>query len=238
MATVLDVVADAMSDLGILAPGEVPATDDVTSGMRALNRLVDQWAADRLMIYTQTRTTWNLTSNDETYTVGLGGDVNVARPVHINHVTYYDTADSVLVEHELVQMTDAAYALQKVKAQTNNTPTICYYNPTYPLATLTLWPVPQSTTLVGVLYAPEAVAEFTDSSTVLVLPPGYRRMIVKNLALEIAPSYGQEAGASVQQAAAESMAVVMRANRHISDLSFPPDALIPSSRKFYNIFTG
>ena len=238
MATVLDVVADAMSDLGILAPGEVPAADDVTSGLRALNRLVDQWAADRLMIYTQTRTTWNLTSNDAVYTVGLGGDVNVARPVHINHVRYYDTAFTPLIERELSPLTDDAFALLKAKGQTNNIPVVYYYNPTYPLGTITLWPIQQSTTLVGVLYAPEAVAEFTDGSTVLVLPPGYRRMIVKNLAVELASSFKVEAGPSVQQAADESMAVVMRANRHISDLSFPPDALIPSSRKFYNIFTG
>lgn len=236
--TVTDAIADAMSDLGILAAGETPASDDIVAGLRSLNRLVDQWAAERLLIYTQTRTTWTIVSNTATYTVGSGGDVNVARPVHQNHVRYYDSAFTPLIERELSPLTDDAWALLKAKGQINNIPTLYYYNPTYPFGTLTLWPIPQSTSLIGVFYAPEAVAQFSDPSTQLVLPPGYWRMIVKNLAVELASSYGKEAGPTVQQAADESMAVVMRANRHISDLSFPPDSLVPSSRKFYNIFTG
>ena len=236
--TAADAIADAMSDLGILAAGETPAADDVVAGLRSLNRLVDGWAAERLLIYTVTRSTWTIVSNTATYTVGPGGDINMARPVPINHVRYYDTAFTPLIERELSPLTDDAWALLKAKGQTNNIPTLYYYNSTYPLGTLTLWPIPQSTSLVGLVYAPEAVAEFTDPTTTIILPPGYRRMIVKNLAVELASSYGKEAGPSVQQAADESMAVVMRANKHIIDLSFPPDALVPSSKKFYNIFTG
>ena len=236
--TANDLIADAMSDLGILAAGEVPASDDSVSALRALNRLIDGWKINRLLIYTTTRWTWTLVSNVAVYTVGPGGDVNMPRPVPTNQVRYYDSAITPLIERPLAMLTDDAWASLKAKGQTNSIPTLYYYNPTYPLGTLTLWPIPTSATLVGVFYAPEAVEELSDVSTTIILPPGYRRMIVKNLAVELASSYGKQADPSVQQAADESMADVMRANKRITDLMFPPDALIPSARTFYNIFTG
>jgi len=234
MATARDVVTDALRELGVLAAGEVASADDELSGLSALNRLIDQWAAERLTIYTITRTTYALVSGTQNYTVGSGGNFNVARPVFVDHVRLLDTAVSPTLESGLVPFTDDAWALVTQKALTSTEPTNYYYNPTFPLGTLTLWPVPTGTTLTGVLYAPQQVAELANLNTAISLPPGYRRMLVKNLALEMSPSYERPSSVDLRVQAAESKMVVKQANVRLMDMTLDPAYLGTSSGR-YNI---
>ena len=60
--TVLDIGTAALRDLGVLATGETASSEDSDAMLAALNRLVDQWAAERMAIYSQTRTTWAIVS--------------------------------------------------------------------------------------------------------------------------------------------------------------------------------
>lgn len=237
MADVRNIVADALRELGVLAAGEVATADDALSGLAALNRLVDQWAAERLMIYQQTRTVGTVTSGTQTYTVGTGGVVNVARPVYLDWVRFQDTSESPTQEYPLTELTDDAWAQVAQKTLTATLPIYYYYNPTFATGTISLWPVPTSTTLQLVVYAPQQVAEFAGLNTAISLPPGYRRMLVKNLALEMAPSYERPAQPELIQQAIESKTVVKRANTRIRDLSFDPGVLMNNGR-YFDINTG
>jgi len=237
MATALDVIADALRELGVLAAGEVATADEAISGLAALNRLVDGCAAERLMIYTTTRTTYALVAATQNYTVGTGGNFNVARPVYLDHVTIYDDSASVFQESPLTPLTEDAWAAVPAKSQTALEPTCYYYNPTYPTGTLSVWPVPTSTVLTGVVYAPQQVSEFAALTTTVSLPPGYRRFLVKNLAFELAPSYGRPASQELIAHAIDSKAVVKRANKRLSDMSIESAALCQAGPA-YDIETG
>jgi len=144
--TALDIVSDALRELGVLSSGEVASADEALSGLAALNRLADSWAAERLMIYTISRTTYALVSGTQLYTVGTGGNFNVARPVFVDHVNVYDTA-AASAEVTLTAFTDDSWAGVEVKP-TPGTPVSYYYNPTYSMGSLSLWPVPDTATLV------------------------------------------------------------------------------------------
>jgi hypothetical protein len=238
VATVLDEVTAALKELGVLAANEVADAGQAEDGRLALNRLVDQWAAERLQIFTITRTTWTIATGVGTYTVGTGGTVNVARPVFLDHVNYIETSATPDLELQLSPLTDDAYAGLAVKALTATDPSAWYYNPTFPLGTLNLWPIPTSTTLLGALYAPQAVATFSALSTSVALPPGYERMIVKNLALEMAPGFiGLQVNPLLAKQAQDAVAVVKRVNRRLVDMSFPADALIGGGGS-WSIYTG
>lgn len=237
MADVRDIVTDALRELGVLAAGETATADDAISGLAALNRLVDQWAAERLMIYTVTRTTFTIAASTQNYTVGTGYTVNVARPVYVDHVSYRDTSATTPTEIPLTELTEDAWALVPQKTLTSALPSCFYYNPTYPSATLSLWPVPTSSTLQGVVYHPQQVAEFASLNTVISLPPGYRRMLVKNLALEMAPSYERPAQQELVMQAMESKSVVKRANQRLRELSIEAGALIRATPS-YDINVG
>ena len=220
MATVLDSITAALKEIGVLAVGETPSSEDSADALAALNRLVDQWAAERLQLYTTTRTTWTITSGTQDYAVASGQVVNVARPVLVDHVHFIDTAPAPDIEYPLTSLSEDGWSSIAQKALTSPFPEAYYYNPTLASGLISLWPVPTSTTLQGVLYAPAAIAQFAALTTTVSLPPGYARMIVKNLALELLSSYGRKPDPALVEQAANSKAIVRRANRRPADLSF------------------
>jgi hypothetical protein len=231
VASFRDLAADALLDLGVLAAGETPTADDMTNALRAMNRLIDQWAAERLQIYSPSvETTWNIVPGTQTYTVGAGGTVNVARPVFLNDVRFRNTATSPVVEFAMRRLSDEEWINIPIKTLTSTLPVEYYYTPTYPLGTLRLYPVPTMTTLTGVLYAPEAVSEIANITTTITLPPGYRRMIVKNLAVEMAPSYQRDVQREIASAADQSKRVVKNANTRLMDMHFDSAALVSGSQ--------
>jgi len=232
---VRDVVTGALRELGVLAAGEVATADDAEDGRLALNNLIDQMAAERLQIFAITRTTWTITAT-ASYTVGVGGTINVARPVYIDHVNLIDTAPAPDNEIPLDSLTDDAYAAIPNKAMTSTLPNRWYYNPTFPLGTLYLLPIPTQSLLQGALYAAAAVSEFTSINTTFTLPPGYRMMLVKGLAVTLAPAYKVRLDGGLVAEAREAKGIVKRSNTRISDLSFDLGALIGTSGH-YNIRT-
>jgi len=238
MATVRDIFTDSLTELGVLAAGETMQTIDADAALGALNRLVDQWASERLYIYSVTRTTWTMVSGTQNYTVGTGGTVNIARPSYVERVNFQDTNADPDLEYPLYSYSDADWQRVRIKAQTATLPTGYYYNPTHPLGTLSFWPIPSSTTLQGVIYAPTAITEFATLDTAIALPPGYRRALVKNVALELAPSYAREPQPLLVQQASDSKAIVKRTNFRPAELSSEPAALGQARRPYgYSIRT-
>jgi len=240
VATVRDVITSSLVELGVFAAGETIAAADADLGLIALNRLMDSWAAERLQIFQVVRTTWTITSGTQTYAVGTGAVVNVARPVYIDHINFQDTTPSPDQEYQLEPLTEDAWASIGQKSITSTFPTNWYYTPTYTTGTIYLWPIPTSTTLQGVLYAPQAVAQFASLNTAVSLPPGYERMIVKNLAVEFAPSYERQVDQQLFRQALEAKETVKRVNRRLMDMSIDAGALgFGQSRRFwYDINIG
>lgn len=238
MATVLTVISDALKELGVLAAGEVATDAEATDAMGSLNQLLDQWAAERLSIYSIVRTLATLTASTASFTVGTGGNVNIARPVFIDHINYVDTSQDPDLELPLNKLTDDMWAGIPQKALTSTLPTSYFYNPTYPTGTLYPWPIPTSATLQWAVYAPTAVTQFTALTDAISLPPGYWRMLVKNLALDLAPAYSKQVSPALVGEARDTVATVKRANKRLADLSFPASALIQGAGQAWSIRTG
>jgi hypothetical protein len=225
MATVLDICTDALVEIGVLADGEVATGDQGQGALRALARLQDQWATEKLTIFTVTKTTKALTASDNTYSVGSGSDINIVRPVFIDQINLLDTAPTPDLETPLQKLTEQEFANWPDKAAEADRPEAWYYNPTYPTGTLTLLPV-QTGSYSIVLYVPTQITENTALSTTISLPPGYRRMLVKNLAVEMAPSYKVPVDPLLVSQAAESKAAVKRANIRPAELGFESGARV------------
>lgn len=227
MATVLEHISDALTELGILADGEVPTAAQAAHGLRTLNRLVDQWKAERLQIHVIDRSGWGLVSGTSSYTVGTGGVVNIPRPMSIDHVSVLNTTQGTVgLEYPLHKLTEDERAAIPDKSLPGVLPQAWYYDTAYPLGILYFYPVPTSTTLLGFIYAPRAVSTFAAISTAVSLPPGYERLIVKGLAVELAPSYEKQLDPNLIRQAMDAKAVVKASNYKSSDLSFDAGALI------------
>ncbi len=238
MPTAADLIRASLREIGVLAAGEAGSGDDLTDGLDTFNRMLDQWAAERLMIYTTTRTTWTIVANDGQYTVGTGADVSVVRPAFVSQVNFIDTSTNPDTEYTLQRHTEDSWAAVRLKAQTSKFPTSYYYNPTFANGTLDLWPVPTASGLTGALYAPQQIAQLAALTTSVSLPPGYGEAIVKNLALKMLPSYERQPNPILVEQAKLAIGIVKRVNKRLSDASLDAAALIGNSqgRNSYSIY--
>jgi len=230
MATVSECCTQALQRIGVLAAEETATSADLSTAFNVLNQLMDSWGAERLTIPFVQRTTWTIVPNTSVYTVGTGGDINVARPVSIDYASFVDSAPSPDLEMPLNLLTNQAWEAIALKSLTSTYPQSAFYNPTYGsganlLGTLTLYPVPTGTTLTGVIYAPLAISQFSATSTTVNLPPGYQRFVVTNLALELAPLFGAAPSQDLRDQANEAKATIKRANITMRDLTVDSGAL-------------
>ena len=238
MATARDIVTAALQEIGVLASGEVASAAEATDGLTMLNRWLDQKAAERLQIYTVSRSLFAIIPSKHTYTVGIGANVNIERPVFVNQIQFQDMSMDPSLELALVPLTDDSYAAIHMKDFESVYPQAAYYNPTYPWSSITFWPSPTSSTLQGVIYAATAVTQLADLDAAISMPPGYELMLVKNLALQLAPSYEQQLNQLLVEQARESIAIVKRANKRLDDLVIDRAALVQGNRwGFYNIYS-
>ena len=226
--TVADLLTAALKRINVIQAGEVPTADDQADAFLRLNDLMDAWQTERLTIPFSLATTFTIVSGTRDYTVGTGGTVNVLRPTGLTAVHFLDNTFTPAVERNLPVLSDAAWYAIPFKTLTNTLPTYAYYNPTYAagLGTLSLWMVPTSSSLQGVVYAPSAVPTFTSVTDTILLPPGYRRFIRDNLAVELAPEWGAQVSPALVQSAVESKAAIKVINVRQMDCSTPDVAAL------------
>lgn len=77
-------IAAALRDIGVLAEGEPMSAAMGADGLIRLNQMVQSWQAEFGTVTAVERTIFPLVSNQQTYTIGPGGDFNVPRPVSID----------------------------------------------------------------------------------------------------------------------------------------------------------
>ena len=241
MAAFSALATQSLQMIGQYAAAETLSGDDLALCLTVANQMVDQWANERLMIYTVTRTTWTINANDGSYTVGAGLDVAIPRPIFVDHVNFVDTSMDPDLEMPLKLLTDDAYAAISLKALTSTYPQYAYYNPYRALSgNLILWPTPTSSTLLGAIYVPEQLTKWTSGTQSQDFPQGYEAAIVTNLAVKLAPYFEKSASDDVKQQAMEAKATIKRANHRLMDLSMDSGALIQGNRRWnlVDFYTG
>lgn len=232
MSTFRDVAKASLRLLGVIQPGEVPSAEELNDALEAAQRLEGRWQAENLYLFTVTRSTWTIVSGTQEYLVGTGQAVNITRPMTIEHINYQDTSFDPDIEYQLQPLTDDAWSKTVQKALTNTYPSAAYYNPTYPYGTITLWPIPTSATLQGVIYYKASLASIATVDTTISFPPGYEELLTTHLAIEIAPEYQAIIHPALAERAQKIMEVVKRANVRIMDMAFSADAIIQGRDRY------
>lgn len=212
MHTALDLITASLKRLGVISGIETPAADLAADGLDRLNSLIDTWISESLFIYASLVVDTPLVSGQATYTIGLpGGDIATPRPLWINSATLV-LAGSPSFEYPLVTVSDDRWQAEQTKALTSAQPTHLYYNPTYPLGTITVWPGPTGASQTLRLYLPQQLSSWPTLTTAVDLPPGYYRALRDNLAIELAPELDKTPEGPLVQAAVEAQAAVKRIN--------------------------
>lgn len=221
MATARTIIRRAMQKAGILSKTEVPSANEANDGLDTLNDLMSSLSNDELMVYASTLEEFTLVPNQATYTIGTGGDFNTSRPVSI--VSAYIRNDTV--DYELKQISEKNYDLDIGVKTTLSMPDSYSYSNGYPLSALTLYPVPSDSYRIFIR-SEKQLSQFTLDAEIS-LPPGWSQFLVYQLAIMLAPEYGQPIDpvnidiARMSKASIENQVAVNRSmdRRHIGRIS-------------------
>ncbi len=83
MATAGAIVTRAFENIGALGQGETLQAALAQDGLRRLNNMVASWQTQFGTVLAVERQIFPLIANQQTYTIGLGGDFNVPQPVAV-----------------------------------------------------------------------------------------------------------------------------------------------------------
>lgn len=240
MGTFNDLATRALQRIGVIQSGEVLSAADAQLCLDAANALIDQWKTEELTVYKRDSATWTL-SNTASYSIGTGQTINIARPgtvESIDGVTLVDTTPDPDNEIPLEQLSVDRWRLVAQKALTSAWPAAWYYEPTYPYGTLYIFPRVTGTGLQGKIYVLSPLDEFSTVSAAYSLPPAYRRMLISNLAVEVAPEFDKEPTGFLMKQATDSMAAVKRANFRPEEITFPRGSFFPGGGRSRTDFYG
>jgi len=199
-----------LGDMGVLAPGESVSADDYAFCLLRLNALIDSLSAQALPIPQITRRTNLPVSGVESYTIGTGQTWNISRPIKIKAAASVNGGHSEPVEI----ITAEQWAQIGDKSLTGNWANRLYYNNGYPTGIVYLWPKPAATGTMQ-LDNYEALALLATLATVVVLPPGYERMLAHLLGPEISGAFGKPITEAMMALANDAKASVFGLNQAI-----------------------
>jgi hypothetical protein len=204
MTTALGIITSAMRKAGVLVKGEVPVADEASDALVMLNDLLASISNDANAVYARTTESFTLSGGVGSYTIGSGATFNTARPVRIV-ASYVRTGT---IDYPLSVVSDQQYATIPIK-NIGGIPEFLNYSNGFPQATINLYPFP-STAYQLFIVSEKPLTSFALSDTVS-LPPGWRRMLINNLAVELAPEYGQPVSPDLAKLAADSKAEIRAA---------------------------
>jgi len=222
---------------GNFSPSQGMPPEEAAYGFRKLADLIDLLKTHRLTLYRRQRCgPFSVTSGQgditasSPITIGTGATWSTPRPVWIDGAGLIYTAGSVpYPELPMRVMTVKEWRAEQVKGITATLSYALIYDQTFTAdgyGHIYLYPVPSASFQV-VLYNGIPVAEFPldangnpDFTTAIALPPGYRMMLISNLAKIMCLGL-QTISADLRETAENSLADVKTSNlvQHMDTLS-------------------
>jgi hypothetical protein len=234
--TVLGIINRSLRLLGVAHAGEASDPNEVADAFSVLNMMIGQWNNKRLLLFGFTNELFDVTAGDGVYTIGPGGDFDTNRPTKIDRAFMRYNADSpsLCYDYKLEIVPNDKYQEIFVKKFATTYPIYLFYNNTFPLGEITLYPYPVQASQLG-LSTWAQISKFTNYAQDIDLPDGYESALAYNLTMELAPEYGKELDPIIANKAAETMADLMSTNQQLAYLK--ADGMVTPHRS-YNIYTG
>lgn len=200
-----------------------------------LNRIVNDWNAERAMIFATDFPTFTFVPGLNPHTIGPTGTWTVPqRPVVLEGATVVLTPGPNQVNAPGINLHDQAsgfplwnQSIAMPNIQTSY-PTDGYYDATWPNGSFYLWPVPG--TAYDCQIQVRSVLGSFGFDTVFSMPPGYKTALVLTLSESAAPMMGlPEAPPGTQKAAVAARARIMANNTGSGPIA-TQDAGMPRQR--------
>lgn len=204
--TYLEILTDALRELGILDAEQTAQAADAAFVLRKLNRIFDNWNAEGAAAYALVLADHTLTAGLNPHTIGASGTFTATRPEAIDEASI--VVNSIVYR---LNLRDAQWwARLSDPTLAGTIPTDLWYRESYPNGSLYLWPVPSAVATLRLLTrTPFASVASVDTFS---LPPGYQDALTLTLAEDIAGPYGVALPPLLPVRAGEARARIFRAN--------------------------
>lgn len=225
MTTARDLIQDALELLGIYSPGETMTAADTSRCLSTLNQMMDQWSNLPLNCYEVLEQTAPLVPGVSSYTIGAGGAFNMTRPLKILDGpgrAYLQDASGTNYAMQVVSRDLWNSIDNRSSLVTSDIPSILFYDPQFPLGIINITPTP--TQAISMFWdSMLQLTQFTGLTTTLMLPPGYERAIVTNLAVMVSPYFsGSIVSPQVAIEASQTLATIKRTNMRPINARYDP----------------
>lgn len=217
--TTLNLITDVLLDMGVIADQQTPTAAQSVGALTKLNDLIESWNLDPQKLYGATQNLLPFVANQASYTIGLGGNLNITRPDMIAQAFVRNTSavPSQQQDIPITVLTKEQWEDIPMKSMTGTYPYAVWFNMTNPLITAYVTPIPTGSNYSLMFFDQNAISELA-LNTVLALPPGYKRALKYGLFIELAPSYQIEVPNTITTLAATSKMSVDRSNVEINEL--------------------
>jgi hypothetical protein len=210
-----DLLRSSFRCIGSLGVGFGYSPSELVDGLFVLNAMLDSWVTDELNAYCTLTQSFEFGVVQDSYSIGPGGDFDTGRPVKLLDPAVYlvmtNPAQPLHLPLKIINTTQFEEIALPLTAST--IPQRLYYNPTYPLGTLKLWPVVVNTTDKLLLSAWQPIAgNLTDQDAVFSVPPGYLDAVRYQLAVRLAMEWDKPLKPGVEKLAIEALAKIQRLN--------------------------
>jgi hypothetical protein len=186
MATAADICTDALREIGVLNAVDVASGEDAAFALGKLNRLLDNWNAERRAVYADTINTYTIVPATQPHTIGPAA----------SSPTWTATQRPVSIAHANLVVGDVRYPLRPrdrdwwmalSDPELTGQPSDFWYEPDWPLGKVRLWPVPTAADEIELL-SRVLLAALVLSDT-FTMPPGYQDAVTLTLAEDLGPAF-------------------------------------------------
>lgn len=231
--TALELCQDAAREIGVFGEGNSLLEADANFFLGVLNRLLDNWNAERAAVYASAFQSFTLTPALSPHTIGpVGATWTMAvRPVSITSAALILSGGSMPIYLPLTVRDNQWWADQTTPTLSTSIPTDVYYQPDFPLGKLYFWPVPTVAYQVD-LETRVLLAQVLLTTELVQLPPGYRDALTLTVAEQSCRAFGRPVAPDLAMSAGKARARIF-ANNDVTPNLVTQDSGMPSGRGSY-----
>lgn len=189
--TLRQIIEQAYRMAGALKhPGQGISNSESQEGLDIFNMLTDGLKIENLLVIFYIRTVVDCLTGQKDYGVGPGQNWDIERPEKIHTAGFIvqpDTQNESEIPMQIL-LTYQDYAMEVVKSTRSTIPLVLYYQATLPYGTGTIWPVASIDSKIA-LYTQGAFQEIQNIDYELVVPKGWKEMLLYQMAVRVHQRY-------------------------------------------------
>ena len=238
ITTARDIIEKALLNIGVGAEGETISNNQAVDGLDVLNSMLSDWGARSLLTTAVIEDSHALTGGTGSYTIGSGATIDTVKPLAIVDAYILDQNNKYHLEIVSRDLYNRYWDSENPGSRSR--PRALFYDPgatqqTTQTGTIYLYSVPDTQrTYVLHIFSEKNFTEFASINTAYSFPAYYKRAIISNLSIELAPGYGRQIPAEVAMIAKDSKDTVQTLNSQnkVKDV----DLRLPGSKFHSNIY--